>query len=123
MANRGCAEFTLDEAFMCDVPYRRVLNAKPIESNKDLLDAIKQTNVMIIQGADPHPEFERFRCQLEADGYISVERMWHNGDRVLRPFRLNGFLFKKGEQFPCAAAIGIHLTVLRKYQRKKNVLA
>ena len=121
MAKRGCAEFTLDERFMCDVPYKRVLNTKPIESNKDLLDAIKQTNVMTIQGADPHPEFERFRCQLEADGYISIERGWHNGDSVLRPFRLNGCLFKKNEKFPCAPAMGIHVKVWRKYQRKNNV--
>lgn len=118
MASRGCTEFTLDEAFMCDIPYKRVLNAKPIESNKDLIDAIKQTNVMTISGSDPHPEFERFRFQLEADGFISVERMWHNGDRVLRPFRLNGFLFRKGKQFPCAAAMGIFMKVARKYNRK-----
>jgi hypothetical protein len=118
MANRGCAEFTLDEQFMCDVPYKRVFNQKPIESNKDLLDAIKQTDVMVVRGYDPHPEFERFRCQLEKDGYIKIERGWHNGDRVLRPFRLNGKLFKKHEQFPCAPAMGIHLKVWRKYRNK-----
>lgn len=121
MANRGCTEFTLDDAFICDVPYKRVINQKPIESNKDLLDAIKQTNVITIRGSDPHPEFERFRFQLEADGYIKVERGWCNGDRVLRPFRLNGCLFKKGETFPCAAAMSIHLRVEKKYRRKKNL--
>lgn len=117
-AKRGCAEFTLDERFMCDVPYKRVLNATPIESNQDLLDAIKQTNVMIVSGADPHPEFERFRCQLETEGYIEVERGWHNGDRVLKPFRLNGFLFKRGSKFPCAPAMGISIQVARKHGYK-----
>ena len=119
MTNRRCAEFTLDERFMCDIPYKRVYNQKPIESNKDLLDAITQTNVMTLTGYDQHPGFESFRCQLEADGYISIERMWSNGDTVLRPFRLNGCLFKKNEKFPCAAAMGIHLKVLKKYRRKK----
>ena len=111
-------EFTLDEAYMCDIPYKRVFDPKPIESNQDLVDAIKQTNVMTITGTDPHPEFEHFRCQLEADGYISIERMWHNGDRVLKPFRLNGFLFKRGTKFPCAGAMGVAIKVARKYGYK-----
>lgn len=61
------------------------------------------------QGTDDHPKFMQFREQLELDGYIRVEHGWINGDRVLKPFQLHNIIFKKGEQFPCAAALQLRL--------------
>lgn len=52
-----------------------------------------------------HPAFLAMREHLGASGYIKIERGWSNGDRVLRPFKLNGYEFKEGEQFSCAPAM------------------
>jgi hypothetical protein len=118
MAKRGWDEFTLDEAYMCDITHRE-MRYPEVNDKHDLVKSLKGEGVIISIWSECHPEFERFRCQLEKDGYISVERMWHNGDRVLKPFRLNGFLFRKGAQFPCAPAMSIYLHIQKKY-RKKN---
>lgn len=56
-----------------------------------------------------HPGFEHLRTTLERNGHIHTERTWCNGDRVLKPFRLNNKWFDVGEQFPCAIAMGISL--------------
>jgi hypothetical protein len=61
-----------------------------------------------------HPEFTKMRNRLEKQGYIQIEHGWINGDRVVKPFSLNGFKFKKHEQFPCASAMDIWLTVEKK---------
>jgi hypothetical protein len=62
-----------------------------------------------------HPAFTATREMLEATGYIRVQRMWVNGDKVIKDFIFNDREFKEGEQFPCACAMGNHLTVSRKY--------
>lgn len=67
-------------------------------------------------GSHDHPEFAALRDQLEAQGYIQIQRQWCNGDRVLRPFRLNGCFFRRNEQFPSAAAMSGHL----KYWKGSN---
>jgi hypothetical protein len=41
-------------------------------------------------GNEDHPEFAKLREKLGSEGYISIERGWWNGDRVLKPFYLNG---------------------------------
>lgn len=56
-----------------------------------------------------HPEFDRLREQLAQEGYIEIQRGWWNGDKVLKPFRLNGKLFRRHDQFPCGAAMRGHL--------------
>lgn len=61
-----------------------------------------------------HPEFTKMRNRLEKQGYIQIEHGWVNGDRALKPFSLNGFKFKKHEQFPCASAMDIWLSVKEK---------
>jgi len=61
-----------------------------------------------------HPEFTKLRNKLEKQGYIKIEHEWINGDRVVKPFSLNGFKFKKHMQFPCASAMDIWLTVEKK---------
>lgn len=65
-----------------------------------------------------HPEFTKMRNRLEKQGYIQIEHGWINGDRVVKPFSLNGFKFKKHEQFPCASAMDIWLVV--KEKRKQS---
>lgn len=84
----------------------------------------KDQVVKILQGQDrcssmssrDHPEFAALRDRLEELGYIQTQRQWWNGDRVLRPFRLNGCLFRRDEQFPSAAAMSGHL----KYWHRNN---
>lgn len=65
-----------------------------------------------------HPEFTKMRSRLEKQGYIQIEHDLINGDRVVKPFSLNGFKFKKHEQFPCASAMDIWLVV--KEKRKQS---
>jgi len=58
-----------------------------------------------------HPEFTKLRNMLQQEEYISTERSWVNGDKVLKPFSLNTLKFKIGEQFPCAAALDVLLSI------------
>jgi hypothetical protein len=60
-------------------------------------------------GTKDHPEFTKLRNRLCKLGYIQIESSYWNGDRVLKPFKLNELTFKKGESFPCACALGIKL--------------
>lgn len=110
-------EFNLDETYMCDITHVDVRYPE-VKDKHDLMKSLKGEGVITITRSECHPEFERFRFQLEKDGYISVERMWNNGDRVLKPFRLNGFLFKRGSKFYCAPAMGVAIKVARKYGYK-----
>lgn len=63
-----------------------------------------------------HPEFTKLRDKLEAEGYIQTERTYWNGDRVLKPFMLNGNKFDKGEKFCCASALDIKFKVAKEYK-------
>ena len=67
-----------------------------------------------------HPEFTKMRNRLEKQGYIQIEHGWINGDRVLKPFSLNGFKFKKHDKFPCASAMDIWLSVKEKKLTKSK---
>lgn len=78
-------------------------------TNEELVEFIKNPVVGSMFSTTDHPEFARLREQLEELGYISVQRAWWNGDRVLKLFVLNGVTFEPGEQFPCAAAMRHHL--------------
>ena len=60
-------------------------------------------------GTKDHPEFTKLRNRLCKLGYISIQPSYCNGDRVLKPFKLNKLSFKKGEQFSCASALDIRL--------------
>jgi hypothetical protein len=64
-------------------------------------------------GTKDHPEFTKLRNRLCKLGYIQIESSYWNGDRVLKPFKLNELTFKKGEQFSCADALGIKLELLK----------
>lgn len=64
-------------------------------------------------GTKDHPEFTKLRNRLCKLGYIQIESSYWNGDKVLKPFKLNELTFKKGEQFSCASALGIKLELLK----------
>ena len=68
-------------------------------------------------GTKDHPKFTEFRDKLEKLGYIQTERNWVNGDRVLKPFIVNGMKLKKGDKFCCACALDIQISVHKKYNK------
>jgi hypothetical protein len=71
-------------------------------------------------GTIDHPEFTRLRNKLERLGYIEIERSWCNGDRALKPFTLNGLTFNSNDQFPCASALGIKMSIYYKNETMHN---
>lgn len=110
--------FTIDPAYLCSVHIRKEWNTYTRDSREPTAEEM----LLILQGkgkcgltsSSDHPEFTLLREQLEAEGYISIERGWWNGDRVLKPFILNGLKFKPGEQFSCAGAMSGHFEVRAK---------
>jgi hypothetical protein len=115
--------FELDESLEWDVIIRREWTPyanKQSVTNEELVEVLKQTGYSYSIGNDDGPEFKALRNQLEADGYIQCERGWWNGDRVLKPFLLNGVKFEKGSQYPSGAAMKYHLQSARKYALLDN---
>ena len=114
-------EFYLDESLdwgvTISVEWNSYLN-KDTVTNEDLVEVIKGNGRCGSFSNDDGPEFKALRNQLEADGYIRCERMWWNGDRVLKAFKLNGVIFRKHEQFSCGAAMKHHLNFTRKYNER-----
>lgn len=106
-------EFTILEEYLTDVPKKIVRykhNTTKELTHEQLVDILVNGNISSTTiWSECHPKFTEFREQLEKEGFIKVERSWSNGDRVLKPFKLNGKTFKKEEQFPCAAAMKHHL--------------
>ena len=112
--------FTLDESYMCDVhikqEYSIFKGRDPVSLTPDeVLKILKGTDKIISHSSKDHPEFNRFREQLGSEGYIHIERGWCNGDRVLKPFTLNGVEFEIGDKFCSACAMIGHLKFARKY--------
>jgi hypothetical protein len=112
--------FTLDESYICDVHIKEeysVFQGKDPDSltPDEVLRILKGTDKITSVFSRDHPEFDRFREQLGVEGYIKIERGWWNGDRVLKPFTLNGVEFEVGEQFSSACAMKHHLEFARKY--------
>lgn len=56
-----------------------------------------------------HPAFDELRKHLGWAGLLHIEDSYSNGDRVLKPFKLNNILFNEDEQFVCATAMKYHL--------------
>jgi hypothetical protein len=115
-------DFILDESCICDVHIKEeysVFKGRDPESltSDEVLRILKGTDKIISHSSKDHPEFNRFREQLGSEGYISIERSWWNGDRVIKPFTLNGVKFKVGDQFSSACAMQGHLEFARKYNR------
>jgi len=110
-------DFYLDESLEWHVSTHRKWNSylsKETVTNEDLIEVIKGHGECSSTGSDDGPEFKALRNQLEAEGYIHCQRSWWNGDRVLKPFRLNGLKFTKGEQFSSGAALRFHMEFLQK---------
>ena len=99
-------QFRLKKEYITSVPDNKYM---------ELYDLVGK---IIIKGVSyackDHPEFTKLRNKLCELGYIFIEPTYWNGDRVLKPFKLNKLSFKKGEQFPCAAAIAVKLDIRHK---------
>lgn len=106
-------EFTVPEEYLTDVSKTSVrykYDTTKELTNEQLVDILVNGNILSTTlWHECHPKFTEFRELLEKEGYIKIERSWSNGDRVLKPFKLNNKTFKKNEQFPCAAAMKGHL--------------
>jgi hypothetical protein len=104
--------FELDPEYITDVTIRQEWNIytnKDTITDEDLVEVLKGRGSCSSTHCEDHPEFARLRDQLGELGYISIQRGWWNGDRVLKSFTLNGVAFEPGEQFPSAAPMKLHL--------------
>jgi hypothetical protein len=112
-------DFTIDPAYLTSVTIHEEWNTY----TKDGREPTAEEVLLILQGkgkcgmtsSADHPEFAKLREQLGLEGYISIERGWWNGDRVTKPFTLNGLKFKVGAQFSCAGAMDTHFYVRAKH--------
>ena len=103
-------EFYIDPVYLTDVTIVKEGNSYTdrgrIPTPEEMLELLKGKGAWRMVGHEDHPEFARLRNQLEELGYISIERGWINGDRVIKAFKLNGLIFSRGEKFCCAVAMG-----------------
>lgn len=112
-------DFTLDSSYLTSISIHDQGN----QYTKDGREPTPEEVLLILQGKGnysitktiDHPEFTKFREQLGELGYISIERNWWNGDRVEKPFTLNGVKFKVGRQFPSAGAMDIQFKMREKH--------
>ena len=102
-------KFYIDIAYVVDVIVRteHPMRQYTGETEADfLVRKLKSDNSpMYSIGNKDHDEFTKLREQLGKEGYITIERGWWNGDRVVRPFYLNDVKFSKGDKFCCASAM------------------
>lgn len=76
-----------------------------VPTPEELILLLQGKGKCAITHSEDHPEFAKLRNQLEDEGYIQTKRHWSNGDRVIKPFVLNGKLYKEKEQFSSGAAM------------------
>ena len=117
-------EFTIDEEYLTSVSVRTektMLENPSNPTNEDLIKILKGWDKIVTIGTKDHDEFTKLREYLGENGYIRIERGWWNGDRVLKPFKLNGFNFKKGDKFASAGAMGGSIKCAKKFGWKKLV--
>ena len=104
--------FTIDEAYLTDVTVVKEGNTYTdrgrVPIPEETLELPKGKGAWRIVGHEDHPEFAKLREELGRLGYIDIERSWINGDRVVRAFKLNGYILSRGVQFSCALAMGSH---------------
>jgi hypothetical protein len=104
--------FEINPSYLTDITIRQEWNSytnKDTITNEDLVEVLKGRGSCSSTSTEDHPEFAQLRDRLGELGYISIERGWSNGDRVLKSFSLNSVAFEPGEQFCCAAAMKFHL--------------
>jgi hypothetical protein len=106
-------EFLIPEEYLTDVSDNYIkykYDTTKELTHEQLVDILVNGNIQYRSfGTKDHPEFTKLRDELESLGYIKTFRSSSNGDRVLKPFKLNGKRFKKNETFYCACAIKSHL--------------
>ena len=96
--------------------YSMFRNIPPEElTDKQLIKILKGEDRWSSISSKDDDVFTELRFALEEQGYLKVQRMWSNGDEVLKPFYLNGVLFEKGDRFPCAPAMKYHIVYKEKY--------
>jgi hypothetical protein len=113
--------FTIPEEYICDVTVRTehdFIEDRNNPTHDDLIKILKGYDKAVSISSKDHDEFTKLRNQLEAEGYIQTVRNCWNGDRVLKPFYLNGWRFKKNHRFPCAAALKVSIECAKKYKWK-----
>ena len=106
-------EFLIPEEYLTDVSDNYIkykYDTTKELTNEQLVDILVNGNIQYTSlSHKDHPEFTKLREELESLGYINVCTYSSNGDRVLKPFKLNGKRFKKNETFYCACALKSHL--------------
>jgi hypothetical protein len=95
--------FEIDPQYFTSLTVRTV-HKRDNNGPDDTFHTLKYGECVSISSID-HPEFTKLREQLGELGFIKIERGWWNGDRVIKPFTLNGQKFKKNNRFVCAAAM------------------
>jgi hypothetical protein len=111
-------QFFIDEEYITDIMVHAELDFIKDRNNpthEDLINILKGYDKGYSTYSKDHDEFTKLRNQLESEGYIKCERGWWNGDRVLKPFYLNGWKFKKNHKFPCASALKSSISCAREY--------
>lgn len=112
--------FYIDEQYLTDILIHKewsLYDDKTELTDEELIKVLKGEGHCSSIHSEDHPKFVELREKLGKQGYIKIERGWWNGDRVQKPFTLNGVEFVVGEQFSCGCAMKIHLEVARKYRR------
>ena len=114
-------EFFIDEKYLDEetviTEYSHIKDKENL-TNEDLIKLIKGTHKSTVISKKEHDEFTKLRNQLEDLGYIETERNWWNGDRILKSFKLNGWIMRKEHKFPCAVALKTSIVCARKYNWK-----
>ena len=102
-------KFYIDIAYVVDVTVKTEhgIVKRDDETSEDFLvrKLTHENGSMYSISNKDHDEFTKLREQLGKDGYITIERGWWNGDRVVKPFYLNDVKFSKGDKFSCASAM------------------
>ncbi len=111
-------QFNIDEQYICDVTVRTehdFIKDRNNLTNEDIIKILKGYDKSVSISNKDHDEFTKLRNQLEQEGYIKTERGWWNGDRVLKPFKMNEWKFHKGHKFPSAAAMRVSIDCAREH--------
>lgn len=111
--------FEIDEQYLCDdsVPiYRENLENRDCPTQEDMIKILRgEDRTLVGYSNKDHPVFAELRDRLEQLGYITTMRNSWNGDRVVKSFKLNGWTFRRGHKFPCAAALSISIVCAQKH--------
>jgi hypothetical protein len=118
-------EFFISEEYLTDVPNNHIkykYDTTKELTHEQLVDILVNGNIQYTSlSHKDHPEFTKLRESLSESGFIKIERSWSNGDRVLKPFKLNGKRFKKDDTFYCAGAMRGHLKFFNGLKNEKNI--